>query len=309
MTLDDATNPVADDDNSQETVADDTGVDNESHDDEQELDADGDPVADDDSEEIEHDGKKYAVPKALKPLMLMQADYTKKTQEVATERAAVKAEREALHQTSQAELEAFATAKSLDQQVAYYARIDWAGWHQQANQQLRAARATYDDNLIAQAEAAVAEVHTEKARYDQSKDAYQQALGQLSNLRGQRLSTAQQETATRIEQGREVLTREVAGWNDELKAKLITFAAGYGFSRDDLSDLEADPRVAKVLHAAFTGSEASRKAKTAQSHVAAQAVVPAAKVGTAKAPVSGLDDRLSPDEWMRRRNAQVRKRA
>jgi hypothetical protein len=44
-------------------------------------------------EEIEHEGRKYLVPKALKPLLLMQADYTRKTQEVAEQRRAVMAER------------------------------------------------------------------------------------------------------------------------------------------------------------------------------------------------------------------------
>jgi hypothetical protein len=41
--------------------------------------------------------------------------------------------------------------------------------------------------------------------------------------------------------------------------------------------------------------------------VAAQQVQPAASVKARGAPPAGLDDRLSPDEWVRRRNAQLRK--
>jgi hypothetical protein len=63
------------------------------------------------------------------------------------------------------------------------------------------------------------------------------------------------------------------------------------------------------LHLAFKGSKTDRQAKTVQNHLAAQAVQPAAKVGTAKAPIQGLDDRLSGEEWQRRRAAQLRKRA
>ena len=40
-------------------------------------------------EEVEHEGKKYQIPKPLKGALLMQADYTRKTQEVAEQRRAV----------------------------------------------------------------------------------------------------------------------------------------------------------------------------------------------------------------------------
>jgi hypothetical protein len=239
------------------------------------------------SEEIEHEGKKYAVPKALKPLMLMQADYTRKTQEVAAERQAVQAERAAVQQASQAELNAYATVVNLSGQLAQYKQIDWRAWHE-------------NDPFAASAA---------NSEYTMLKDAHQQALGQLSNLGAQRQSFAQQETAKRIEQGRAALAREVPGWSDDLKAKLVDFAAGYGFTRQEMDDIEADPRQAKILHAAFQGSKTTGQAKKVQQNLAAQAVQPAAKVASPRAPVSGLDDRLSADEWMRRRNAQTRKRA
>jgi hypothetical protein len=63
-----------------------------------------------------------------------------------------------------------------------------------------------------------------------------------------------------------------------------------------------------VLHDAFQYRQLSKKTQAAQGHVTAQKVEPAAKVTRASAPVQGLDDRLSIDEWTRRREAQVRKR-
>lgn len=295
MDLEAPTNSGEGDDTANATVTDSSGVDNESQQagDTPEPDDDGNPIdPPEESEEIEHDGKKYSVPKALKPLLLMQQDYTRKTQEVATERAAVKAEREAYHQTSQAEFQAAARADAAQQRVAewdaYAAQFGgWAAWARQ-------------DPFAAQ------EADLERKEIERAAAGH---LSQLSNLRGQRLSAAEREAATRIEEGKAALSREVPGWSDDLKAKLITFANGYGFSRDELSDLEADPRVAKVLHAAFEGAETSRKAKAAQGHVAAQAATPAARVRTASAPPQGLDDRLGGDEWLRRRNAQVRARA
>src|SRR6476660_325944 len=41
---------------------------------------------DDDSEEVEFGGKKYKLPKDLKPALMMEADYRRKTQELAEQR-------------------------------------------------------------------------------------------------------------------------------------------------------------------------------------------------------------------------------
>lgn len=289
MTDETATNPAEGEDRAeailpeaQEVEAQDarheTSVDNESG-------AESGPP--EESEEIEHEGRKYLVPRALKPLLLMQADYTRKTQEVAEQRRAVQAERQALHQTSQAELDAYAQATTLAGQLARFQQVDWRAWH--------------DSDPFAAAAAT--------SEYQMLRDAHQQALASLSQLGGQRTFLAQQDIARRMEAGRAALAKDIPGWSDALKARLIAFAAGYGFSRDELDDLEADPRVARVLHAAFSGSSASEAARKVQNALAAQQVQPAASVKARGAPPSGLDDRLSADEWMRRRNAQARKRA
>lgn len=287
MSEETATNPVDGEDNAAATLPDTQEVDNENQ---PELDEDGNPIEPED-EEVELGGLKLKVPKDHAKLVrdgvLMQADYTKKTQELAEQRAAVNAERQALHQTSQAELDTYAFAKSLEGQLAQYEQIDWDRWH--AEDPFAASAAT--------------------SKYQVLQRQYQQATGHLANLRGQRQSMAQQDTAKRIEQGRTALATDIPGWSEELKAKLIGFAAGYGFSRQELDDLEADPRVAKVLHAAFTGSQATATQKKVQNTLAAQAVQPAAKAASSSAPPAGLNDRLGTDEWMRRRNAQTRKRA
>ena len=256
------------------------------------YDDEGNPVEEPEDEEVELDDEvKLKVPKdhaqKVREAMLRQADYTRKTQELAEARKAFAAETDTFRQASEAELNTFATLTNLQGQIAQYQRIDWAAWHDQ--DPFAAARATSEYNIV--------------------RDAYQQAQFQLAGLRQQRLSVAQQEIAKRTEEGRAALTREIPGWNNDLKAKLTDFAADFGFSRDEIDDLEADPRVAKVLHAAFKGSEAVRKAQRAQTHVDAQQAQPAAKVGARSAPPAGLDDRLSTSEWVKRREAQVRKRA
>lgn len=288
MNLEDTTNLVDGDDTAIGPGTDEAGVGSGQDAGSQQLEGEeeGDDVAgaEPESVDIEHDGQTFKVPAALKEAFLRQADYTRKTQEVADARRAVIAERQGIHQTSEQELNAYAQATSLAERIAQYQKVDWARWHQ--------------DDPFAAAQAT--------SEYQVLKDQHQQALGQLSHLRNTRISNEQQATARRIEEGRAVLTREVPGWDDTHKAKLIDFAAGYGFDRSELSDLEADPRVAKVLHAAFRGAELIRKAEKANKHVKDQQAQPAARATTAgAAPVKGLDDRLSHDEWLKRRNAQV----
>src|SRR5438105_8523 len=74
-------------------------------------------TAEPDVAEIEINGKKYTVPAELKDGYLMQADYTRKTQEVADIRKTVeaqKAEAETFYNVSQEILEARATLINVD---------------------------------------------------------------------------------------------------------------------------------------------------------------------------------------------------
>src|SRR5262245_52574677 len=82
MTEETATNPVEGEDNAAANLPDTQEVEPQA------VDNESGPEPEE-SEEIEHDGRKYLVPKALRPLLLMQADYTRKTQEVAEQRRAV----------------------------------------------------------------------------------------------------------------------------------------------------------------------------------------------------------------------------
>jgi hypothetical protein len=280
------TNPVDGGDTSVEDTAPE-GQEVDSQADETLYDDNGNPIEPEpEVEEIERDGKKYQIPKALAPELLMQADYTRKTQELAEQRRSFEAERMNVHQSTQQELNAYAQVTQIQQQLAAYQQVDWNAWNDQ-------------DPFDAQ---------KGFMHFQQLKDAHQGAMNQLQGLTRQRMYTAQQETARRVHEGRNVLSQEI-GWNDELKTKLEGYALGAGLSRDDLSDLEASPAAAKILHAAYQWHQHSQKTQAANKHLAAQQAQPAAKVGAKAAPPSGVDDRLSTDEWMRRRNAQVRKRA
>jgi len=236
-------------------------------------------------EEIERDGRRARIPAWLKPELMMQADYTRKTQELAEARRAFEAERGQVEQASQAELSAHANLSLIDRQIGHYSKVDWNAWH---------------DSDPFEAQKAF-------AQFQLLKDARAQTLGALAQLHQERTLRAQQDTAKRIEQGAAELARDIKDWSPTTAAKLLDFGQShYGFSREDLDGID-DPRLVKVLHAAFRWEEHQQKQKAAQSHAAAQTTRPAAKVGGAS-PKPGLDDRLSADEWLRRRNEQLRKR-
>src|SRR5262245_60287437 len=96
-------------------------------------DADGEHTDDqghgqsDDAEhdEIEHDGKRYRIPSALKSAFMMHGDYTRKTQELAAVRRSLDAERETFSRSALTHVADFGRLTSLDQDIAKYANVDW----------------------------------------------------------------------------------------------------------------------------------------------------------------------------------------
>jgi hypothetical protein len=82
-----------------------------------------------DLDDLEYEpGKKYRVPKPVKDGWLRQADYTRKTQEVAEHRKALEAERQAFGQTAasvQQHIEAVADLRVVDRTLKEYENVDW----------------------------------------------------------------------------------------------------------------------------------------------------------------------------------------
>lgn len=258
-----------------------------------ELDEFGEPIArEPEDEEIDLDDLKLKVPKdqaqKVREALLRQADYTRKTQALAESQKALEAERASVQQASQAEIGALAQVSAIDQQLAQYQRVDWTAWE---NEDPFAAQSGWRE-------------------YQQLKDARGQAAGQYSHLVQQRTLQAKQEADKRLEAGRAQLAREIKGWSDDLGAQLLdTGVKQYGFERGEIEESFDDPRLIKVLHDAHQFHLLNKKTKQAQSHEAAQTAKPAAKAGGGSAPAQGLDDRLTAEEWTRRREAQLRKRA
>jgi hypothetical protein len=247
----------------------------------------GDRADDDDErfEEIERDGKRAKIPAWLKPELMMQADYTRKTQELAEARRGFEGEREAARQASQAELSARGNLAMIERQLVQFGQIDF--------------------NVLNGIDPEKARQAIDHVR--RLQEARQHTLGYLGEAQRTRAIAAENESAMRLDAATQELARDLPEWGPDMATTLFEFGQShYGFSAEDLDGID-DARAVKALHAAYQWEQHQARVRQAKRHAAAQNVKPAARLGGA-APGSGLDDRLSTEEWVRRRNGKLRKR-
>jgi len=253
---------------------------------EPEFDEAGNPIADaeDDSEELEHDGKKYRIPKAIKPLVLMQADYTRKTQEVAETRKALEARETEIRQqaeTQQAYIDDLADLRALDKSLEQWKSVNW--------QQIEA-----EDPLRAQ---------SLWRQYQQLKESRQSMVGQLSEKYRQRSEEAQRDRAKRLQEAQATLAREIKDWSPQKARELTEFGAKHGLSESEIAELNFQPRLVKLLDLARMGEQlVSKQIAAAKAAPQQPEAKPVPTVGgtsrTAKDP-----RRMSMEEYARWRAA------
>lgn len=296
MSQNDATNPGAVDD----TVVDNTEVDNaavtETSDDDfedtgvDESDEGGDEApaeaaAVDDTDEIEVDGQKYRVPKAIKGGYLREADYTRKTQELSEARKTFETSRDATLANDEAYVSARADVRAIDVRLDEYADTDW-----QAAEQLDPAAAAQHWRI-----------------YSQLKEARGQAETAASGAKD-RITLDQQRTrATRVNEVQAMLPKIVDGWSAELDTQLGAYGQSLKLSPVDMAEMTLrNPIVVSVLNKARLYDELKAKEKTASRITTLQKSKPAVEVG-AKAPSTTDPDKMNTADWVKWRNAQERK--
>lgn len=237
------------------------------------------------------DGSTYKVPKGLEGHLLRNADYTRKTQEVAELRRSVEAtqaDTQRNFEVSQEVLGARAALMNVDQALANYQNVDWT-------------RLQTEDPFTAQ---------SAWMEFQQLKEQRGHVASFLDQKQAEIASQGEQATATRLMETAQYAQKNIPGWSPEVDAKVTNFAVSeLGFTQDTLKQAY-NPQVYRALHLAWIGHQTLSKQKNAPSaqNQKAPASAPLQKV-TARAnpPASGLDDRLTAEEWMKRRNAQVRR--
>jgi len=297
----DATNPV---DVEDDAVLDAPEVDAESYsDDTDQAETEGaeDGQPEDDTEEVDWDGAKYRVPKPLKDALLRQADYTRKTQELADQRRTVEQHFTSLTQQAelqQATLEHRVNLQVIERQLQAFKNTNWANYRAQYG---------YDEEQSA------------KDRWQEYKDAKVELQETIAKTETDFEQLSERSRANAIAQADQVLSREIEGWSPQFVQDLAGYAVeNFGITPQELQDSvinpdgTADTRTFKVLarlHKAET-ELAHLKAQTTKAQQAAKqaSVTPAKAVGQrAGGYKPGLDDSLPVDEWLRRRNAQLAK--
>lgn len=250
--------------------------------------AQGDPaMADDDHDEVEHEGQFYRIPRALKGAFLMNADYTRKTQELAEHRRALERDRQGLAQRMEAvhaTVEERARLASIEDQMADFAAIDWESL---GEEDPRTAQALW-------------------ARYEAFAEARDRYVWSLSQREHHSRAEVEREIAEQLAETGRVLAAEIDGWSPDVASKLVEYAGAFGVTLDELREV-ADPRLWKILHRAHLGDELVKQRDSAKRNEQLQSVRPAIQVSGGSAMAGGVRDELGAGEWMRRRNDQVLK--
>jgi len=237
--------------------------------------------------ELELDGQVHTLPGALKGAFLRQADYTRKTQELAEHRRAAAAERETAAQqirSAQGVMSDRAHLAALDLQLEGFEDVDWQG--------------------LAQAEPRRAQALWE--RFEETRELREHYAYALSHHEAQSELNSAREAAERMAQTGRVLQQEIDGWSPEIAAKLVDYAQAFGVTHEELAQM-ADPRLWKLLHKAHLADQAKTQESAGRSVTQGQGVRPAVLVSGAAAGGGGVRDELATREWMARRNAQMTK--
>ena len=227
---------------------------------------------DDGPVDVEYDGKSYKLPRELKDALLRQADYTRKTMDVAEQRKAIEAERQ--------QLEAF--------QGLATEEMDLAVRYQMTQTQMQQLLDTNLDDLTQE------EINSLRLNFNdlerqanQTALALQQAVGKRQQLHSQQFTQAREAAFAEA-------SKRIPNFN-ERRETLENLARSMGANDEVVASL-ADPMVYEVLHYADIGKkfvESQRKAKRVTD---AQAAQPASEVA-GKATKGKSPESMSPEEY------------
>ena len=246
--------------------------------------ADDDAEPAEEEEEIDHNGKKYKLPKSLNAERMMQADYTRKTTELAEQRTAFAATQAASAAEAETLREDYGKVHALKAQMTLFDQVDW--------QALNASDPVEAQALWFQRE--------------QTKTALGDTESGLQAKAQERLQSQQQAAAKAMQETGQTLARDIKGWSPALANDIASFGIKeFGITQAEIQNM-ADPRVWKVIHRAMVAESALKKQSAGERQEKIQAVTPVKVVTAQRAPVpTKLDDRQSPKAWLAQREKDV----
>jgi hypothetical protein len=246
----------------------------------------------DDEDELDFGFEKYRVPKKLKEAVeALRADATNKHQTAAARQKALDDREAAVTQQAEAtdaEIDAKADLRVVSKRLADYEKLTDEDWQYHSDQDPKGAQ---DHWRIFQS------LKNQKAELE----------GTLGKAATERTEKAQQDLAKRVQQTLTEAPKFIPGFKPEIIGKLADFAfKDMGIPEGAIKN-NWSPTFLKLLHRAYIGEQTlSRPAQKAPAPTPEPLKIVAAKGNPSP---TALSDNLSAEEWVRRRNAQLKKRA
>lgn len=238
-------------------------------------------------EEVEIDGKTLKIPAEAKEYLLRQADYTRKTQEVAARSKELDAREEQVTQRqkiSENEIEAYVALSRVGEQIKEFENVNW-------NAEFARARAA-DDPI------ALGDLNAKWAQFQGLRSLQQEGVGYLNEAANKRTEMAQQDTAKRHAATEAFAAKNIKGWNADYHRQIVSWAGENGIDEATLKAAYT-PQVYSLLDKAFKWDQSLKRQQSAKPSPITAQVKPApttnvsAKanvVRTFDAEASSMDD-------------------
>lgn len=260
--------------------------------------ADESGEGDEEFEELDVDGEPLRAPKSLaeklKARMMMQADYTQKTQSLAEQRKEFEAQRQAAQWEEQTKRELFteeAQLVNVQSRLSQFQNVNWQAIAQQNPGEY-------------------ASLHAE---YTQLQAYHDGLAGNIESRKGQLAAMREQATAISIERAVSDLSKPdpSVGWDGKFDAdksrKITDFLVSKGADPNSLREIR-DPFVIKMAHLAMIGEETLRKSAAALKKPTPEAKpVPTVTTGKTRSSLR-LDDIKDINLWVKARESQLAKK-
>jgi len=242
-------------------------------------------------DEIEVDGKKFVLPKSaaekLKAERLMQADYTRKTQEVAEQRKQIEQQAQSLQQQAkfqQEYIQHVAKITAIDERLQQYANINLGEY--------------IDTDPVAVMKA-----------QEEIRSLQMQRMNEVNNLtqkQNQQSFEQQQNVAKRVQEASAYLSREIPNWSPQKDVEFAHYVANLGIPAQVAGQLVLDhPQFAKIVDKAISFDKlAATKAKPKES---SQAAPPPTRISAKASGTSRDPDKMSTEEWVKWRESQIKR--
>lgn len=240
--------------------------------------------ADQELEEVDLEGEKLAVPKTtaekLRAAMLRQADYTRKTQELAQQRQQSEstiAQEKARIEVERAQIQSVARLVSIQDQLKAFEGVNWDALEM------------------------TPEVQRARWRFEDLNRQAQGVVNQIQQHESQRALRENEATARALQHANEVLGREIKGWSPEYARELHAVARELGADERELVNIRS-PWIVRALHAHKVLRDMTAKAAKAPAPAPA---VPVKTVTGASAKPAFDPNKASIDEYMRHERVRL----